>query len=246
MKMSAQWPASRKIRAVALCFVAFLGMGLQAQATDAPPVQTTSTVSDALSSTGSAANASQTASNQSNPVAQVVVNSITGSGSSYKMPPNAPSISGFAGGPCTGTTTGGSGAIAGLSLGVGRSETDDSCQRRNWIQTLLGAAQHMSPEDSAFMTRLAVEVMRDDAYLSGPFQRLGVAPPAATGKSIAASFVSNDQKPAVAAQKPAVQAKPVKLAADHVSKSCLVVGAETMPASVKTLFAARGCEILVK
>ena len=96
------------------------------------------------------------------------------------------------------------------------------------------------------MTRLAVEVMRDDAYLSGPFQRLGVAPPAATGKSIAASFVSSDQKPAVAAQKPAVQAKPVKLAADHVSKSCLVVGAETMPASVKTLFAARGCEILVK
>lgn len=245
MKMSALWRASRKFQIITLCLMGLFSMSVQVHAAD-PPGQTTSTVSDALSSTGSAANASQTASNQSNPVAQVVVNSITGSGSSYKMPPNAPSISGFAGGPCTGVTTGGSGAIAGLSLGMGRSETDDSCQRRNWIQTLLGAAQHMSPEDSAFMTRLAVEVMRDDAYLSGPFQRLGVASPSATGKSIAASFVGNAPKPVQAQQRSAVKISAPKLAADHVSKSCLVVGAETMPASVKTLFAARGCQILVK
>lgn len=90
---------------------------------------------------------------------------------------NAPGLPSFAGGPCTGAAYGASTSLAGVAIGGGRTTMDDSCQRRNWVQTLVGASQHMPPEERAAMLRVAVEVMKDDPYLSGAFIDLGYKAP---------------------------------------------------------------------
>ena len=88
--------------------------------------------------------------------------------------PAAPGMPSFAGGPCAGEGTTGSTSLAGVAIGGGKMTLDESCQRRNWVQTLLGASQHMSNKDSQLMVRLAVEVMREDPYLAGPMERVGL------------------------------------------------------------------------
>ena len=95
--------------------------------------------------------------------------------------PSGPAMAAFAGGPCTGAGTTASTSVAGLSVGAGRMALDDSCQRRNWVQTLLGASQHMTAEESRMMVRLAVEVMRDDPFLAGPMERVGIGSTNAKG-----------------------------------------------------------------
>lgn len=87
--------------------------------------------------------------------------------------PNGPPLPSFSGGPCLGTSASVGGSAPGISIGGGYSREDEACQRRNWVQTLIGAAQHMTPEEAALMRRLALEVMREDEYLSDAFQRLG-------------------------------------------------------------------------
>jgi len=88
--------------------------------------------------------------------------------------PNAPALSSFAGGPCTGSGFTGSTAVPGFSVGASSSELDESCQRRNWVQTIIGASQHMGADEAKVMLRLAIEVMREDEYLAGPMERIGL------------------------------------------------------------------------
>ena len=80
--------------------------------------------------------------------------------------PNGPPLPSFSGGPCLGTSASVGGSAPGISIGGGYSREDEACQRRNWVQTLIGAAQHMTPEEAALMRRLALEVMRGQLSLS--------------------------------------------------------------------------------
>lgn len=132
--------------------------------------------------------------------------------------PNGPAMSAFAGGPCTGAGTTASTSVAGLSLGAGKMALDESCQRRNWVQTLLGASQHMTAEESRMMVRLAVEVMRDDPFLAGPMERVGI------GSTNAKSFekeLQNSQDLTEARQ--ALIAEKAAIAAEKAPKNEAVV-----------------------
>lgn len=187
-----------------------------------------------LGTSSSSADANNTNTNSASPTAQVVVQSITGSGSQYRMTPNAPSMPSFAGGPCIGTSATASGAIPGISFGAGVSKEDASCQRRNWVQTLIGASEHLTPEDGVLMKRLAFEVMREDEYLAGPFQRLGLGLPTEADEKAVRKSTQN-AKPA---------AKPAKKAAARFDTGCVVVVASSAPAGIAQVLGKRGCRIL--
>lgn len=192
----------------------------------------------------------QNATLNSSPTAQVVVHSV-GGGSGYRMTPNAPGMPSFAGGPCIGTAVSASAAIPGISLGGGSSTVDEACQRRNWVQTLLGASQHMSPEDSLFMKRLAIEVMRDDEYLSSAFARLGVEAPSQAveenfwGQPRRVRAVEADSAGLVSrVSTPAVTPAPQPIA--RAATSCVTVLAASAPAQMKALLSSQGCEVVLR
>jgi hypothetical protein len=186
----------------------------------------------------------------SSPTANVTVQSITGGGASYRMTPNAPGMPSFAGGPCLGTGVAASGAVPGVSFGGGVTKEDESCQRRNWVQTLIGASQSMSPEDALFMKRLAFEVMRDDEYLAPGFARLGIAAPTNTvrkniwgkPKVVTAAAVADAPIGAPATVAP----KPIKAprAAAKAAAGCVVVVAASAPEQMKNLLSTKGCEVV--
>lgn len=223
------------------CFVVMLGFSAVAGfAQDVPPV---------LAGNEQTVSGEQNANLSSSPSAQVVVQSISGGGSSYRMTPNAPGMPSFAGGPCMGTSVSASTAIPGVSFGGGISKEDEACQRRNWVQTLIGASQHMSPEDSLFMKRLVFEVMRDDEYLAPAFARLGVAPPTNTVKKNFWGQPKTTPNSAVAAGSSETVARAAISAARPVARaaeSCVIVVAESAPLQMKDLLSSRGCEVLAR
>jgi hypothetical protein len=178
----------------------------------------------------------------SNPTANVTVQSISGGGASYRMTPNAPGMPSFAGGPCIGTSVSASGAIPGVSFGGGASKEDDACQRRNWVQALIGASQHMSSNDALFMKRLAFEVMRDDEYLAPAFARLGVAPTIQPTRSKAGAAGPEASKGSEPRTRSAPEPRPIARA----SKSCVTVLAESAPAQMKSLLSRQGCEVIAR
>lgn len=193
----------------------------------------------AVSGGSSESNSSNQATNTSNPSASVIVQSITGGGGSGRATPNAPGMPSFAGGACIGESIAASTAIPGVSFGGGMSKEDESCQRRNWIQTLIGAAQHMSPEDAVFMNRLAFEVMREDKFLSGGLERLGVAElPEDTDKK---SRRKKKDEAKVSAEVPVAYNRVARIAS-----VCTVVVAKSAPAGMKALLAAKGCAVVVR
>jgi hypothetical protein len=142
--------------------------------------------------------------------------------------PPAPGLPSFAGGPCTGASFGASTSVAGVAFGSGGSELDESCQRRNWVQTLIGAAQHMPPEEAKILLRLAVETMRDDPYLKGGFERIGI-PSVEEAKA--------DPKPAGATSNPNLSSK---------SSTCRVMVSANAPKASVGYLEARGCEVVVQ
>jgi hypothetical protein len=174
-----------------------------------------------------------------------------GGGSGYRMTPNAPGMPSFAGGPCIGTAISASAAIPGVSLGGGSSTEDEACQRRNWVQTLLGASQHMSPEDSLFMKRLAIEVMRDDKYLSPAFSRLGVEAPF---QAVEENFWGQPRRVrAVEADSAALVSRastpdvtPASQPIARAATSCVTVVAASAPEQMKALLGSQGCEVVVR
>lgn len=111
--------------------------------------------------------------------------------SNSRSNPNAPGLPSFGGGPCVGEGMAASTSLAGVAIGGGKSTIDDSCQRRNWVQALIGASQHMKPEDASILMRVAVEVMRDDPYLAGPMERVGLR---STNAEAFEEVVKNDKE----------------------------------------------------
>jgi hypothetical protein len=203
----------------------------------------------------------QNANLTSSPSANVTVQSITGGGASYRMTPNAPGMPSFAGGPCIGSGVAASGAVPGVSFGGGVTKEDESCQRRNWVQTLIGASQSMSPEDALFMKRLAFEVMRDDEYLSPGFARLGIEAPTNTvrknmwgkPKVVSAATATSDlpigyidtfdQKPIDMVSQETIE---VSRPEAKAVAGCVVVVAESAPEQMKSLLTSKGCEVVVR
>lgn len=195
------------------------------------------TVSDGISSTQSNTDVKTEANLSSDPSASIIVQSITG-GSGGRATPNAPGLPSFAGGPCLGTSVAASSALPGVSLGAGMSKEDESCQRRNWIQTLIGASQHMSPEDALIMNRLAFQIMREDKYLAGPMARVGI--PSLPDDN---ARRGNTPKPTVLSKAAAAPAeKPVA----RLASVCTVIVPKSRPDAMVALLAARGCAVVVK
>lgn len=144
------------------------------------------------------------------------------SGAENRPPP--PGLPSFAGGPCTGASYGASTSMAGIAVGAGRSEIDDSCQRRNWVQTLIGASQHMPPEEAKFLLRVSIETMRDDPYLKAPLERAGLA-----------SVDAEEAKP-----------EPGKATLSSKSPSCSVMVSDNAPQAVLAAIEARGCTLVMR
>ncbi len=94
----------------------------------------------------------------------------SGGGKSMGYAPGLPS---FAGGPCMGVSGGVSASLPGFGIGGGRSFDDISCQRRNWVNTLLGAASLMPETEGRELKRVAIVVMMQDPILGPAFAQLG-------------------------------------------------------------------------
>jgi hypothetical protein len=95
------------------------------------------------------------------------------SSSGGRNTPPGPSLPSFAGGPCMGVSGGISAAGPGFALGAGRSFEDEACQRRNWVQTLIGVSQHMPEAEANELKRVAITLMMQDDYLAPAFAALG-------------------------------------------------------------------------
>ena len=87
--------------------------------------------------------------------------------------PPGPSLPSFAGGPCMGVSGGVSAAGPGFAIGAGRSFEDKACQRRNWVQTLVGVSQHMPAAEASELKRVAITLMMQDEFLAPAFAALG-------------------------------------------------------------------------
>jgi hypothetical protein len=165
------------------------------------------------------------------------------SNSSRNTPP-APSIGSFGGGSCVGTGQGVSGSMPGFSLGVGQSLEDESCQRRSWVQTMIGAAQHMPEAEANALKKAAIEIMMQDKYAGDAFRALGYesakerSEKAQQQQSIAAA---SQRSTAPAAPKTAPVAKIGQLAS-----SCAVIIPRGAPASIARLLKSQGCTLEVQ
>jgi hypothetical protein len=195
-----------------------------------PTVSLADPVVDGASTTQSSTDVNTQATTNANPSASIIVQSISG-GSSSRATPNAPGMPSFAGGSCMGTSVSASSAVPGVSFGGGFSKEDESCQRRNWIQTLIGAAQHMSPEDALIMNRMAFQIMREDKYLQGPLTRIGIPD------------LADEDSNKVSAKK--VKGQKVEAVA-RIASVCTVVLPKSRPDAMVALLAARGCAVVVK
>jgi hypothetical protein len=165
--------------------------------------------------------------------------------------PNAPGLPSFAGGPCLGTSVSMGGSLPGFGISGGKSTEDEACQRRSWVQTLIGASQNMGPEDAAIMRRLAFEVMREDKYLAGPFERIGFGS-VETSKPrgipiFRGSPREEDEVSGTSTSQPAqTEKKPKVLRASRVGRQadgCVAVVAEDSPQLVVDMLTKRGCAI---
>lgn len=172
--------------------------------------------------------------------------------SNSRSNPAAPGLPSFAGGPCVGEGFAASTSMAGIAVGSGRSSLDHSCQRRNWVQTLIGASQHMSEEEARVMMRIAVEVMRDDPYLAGALERAGIGSANAEAFEIAEKnrqrLEELRQTTAAATNGPTsdVSSSAVALSTRNLSfASSCVVTANELPASARAMLQARDCRIFV-
>ncbi|MCF8521134.1 MAG: hypothetical protein K9G81_21400 [Rhodobacteraceae bacterium] len=151
---------------------------------------------------------------------------------------NAPSLPGFAGGACMGVSGGVSASLPGFGIGGGRSFDDESCQRRNWVQTLIGAAERMPQTESNELKRVAIVVMMQDPILAPAFRELGynVKEPgtevsSAKGQRASASVNSSKNR------------QVVKASVGAMAANCTVVLPKNASAKFEAMVLARGCTI---
>lgn len=160
--------------------------------------------------------------------------------SSGRNTPSGPSLPSFAGGPCMGVSGGVSAAGPGFAIGAGRSFEDKACQRRNWVQTLIGVSQHMPQAEANELKRVAITLMMQDEFLAPAFAALGydTAKPGQPRQAAPAAAVPAAE-PRPARQRDAARA-PVRGA---MNQGCVtVVPASASPNFIK-LLEKRGCAV---
>ena len=163
------------------------------------------------------------------------------SGGGRNTPP-APSVGAFGGASCVGAGTAVSGSAPGFSVGYGRSYEDEACQRRNWVQTLLGTAQHMPEEEAAALKRVALELMMQDEYVGPAFEALGFESAIkrqereAEARQDAAAGRAATRAPGVAPQRE----RPV----GQMARGCTVVVPSGAPAAMTSLLSAQNCRVI--
>lgn len=158
--------------------------------------------------------------------------------------PNGPPLPSFAGGPCLGTSASIGGSAPGISIGGGYSKEDEACQRRNWVQTLIGASQHMSPEEAQLMRRLALEIMREDEFLSGAFERLGyptLDPQAVSAQPAQRPAREREERMSTSNEAGSTLSRSTKGRIGTPSPTCVAVISAASPEVLKKAIMARGC-----
>lgn len=218
------------------CLLIFLGAFHAASANaQATTGQTTNDVSTDT-------NVDVTASPQSGAQSSSGGNVFDFSNNSGRNTPPAPSMPSFAGGPCTGPGAGVSASGPGFAIGAGKSFEDEACQRRNWVQTLVGVSQHMPEVEANELKRVAIALMMQDEYVGLAFEALGydISNP---GRIQKPQQSANARAPM--AQNPSVrqsdaQPKPVRAS---MSSGCVAVVPKNASSQFKDLVAARGCQI---
>jgi len=150
-----------------------------------------------------------------------------------------PGMGSFAGGPCMGVSGGVSASLPGFGIGGGRSFDDVSCQRRNWVNTLLGAASLMPDVEGRELKRVAIVVMMQDPILGPAFKQLGynVDQP---GTEVTSA------KGHVAAEPASTQPHKIEASVGAMTTVCsAVVPKNATPAFIK-LIEKRGCVVDVR
>lgn len=151
---------------------------------------------------------------------------------------NAPSLPSFAGGACMGVSAGLSASLPGFGIGGGRSFDDESCQRRNWVQTLIGAAERMPQTEANELKRVAVVVMMQDPILAPAFRELGYNV-AAPGTEVTSARAQS----ATANARAGKERKIVKASVGAMAGNCTVVLPKNASAKFEAMVLARGCTI---
>lgn len=181
------------------------------------------------------------ASPQSGSQAQSGGNVFDFSSSGGRNAPPGPNLPSFAGGPCTGPGTGVSASGPGFSVGAGKSFEDEACQRRNWVQTLVGVSQHMPEVEANELKRVAIAIMMQDKYVGPAFEALGydISNP---GNPQKRPQIVNQGAPRAqtAGNDSQGQTRPTRAA--MVDNCVAVVPANATP-EFRRLVAARGCQL---
>jgi hypothetical protein len=151
---------------------------------------------------------------------------------------NAPSLPSFAGGACMGVSGGVSASLPGFGVGAGRSFDDESCQRRNWVQTLIGAAERMPLTESNELKRVAIVVMMQDPILAPAFRELGYNV-AAPGTEVSSAKAQS----APASTKSSQNRQVVTASVGAMASNCTVVLPKNASAGFEAMVASRGCTI---
>lgn len=151
---------------------------------------------------------------------------------------NAPSLPSFAGGACMGVSGGVSASLPGFGIGGGRSFDDESCQRRNWVQTLIGAAERMPQTESNELKRVAIVVMMQDPILAPAFRELGY-----NVESPGTEVSSSKAQGAAANTKTGKNRQVVKASVGAMAANCTVVLPKNASAQFEAMVLARGCTI---
>lgn len=161
------------------------------------------------------------------------------SSSGGRNAPPAPSMGAFGGGSCVGQGTAVSGSAPGFSVGYGRSFEDDACQRRNWVQTIIGSAQHMPEAEAQALKRVALEMMMQDEYAGPAFEALGYESAAKRNEREAAA-----RKEAEAANASRRSPREPEQRLGRMAEACTVVVPAGAPAAMKTLLSNQSCRVV--
>ena len=180
-------------------------------------------------------NQTQTSVNSSPQTNVLSQNAFDFSSSGGRNTPPAPSLPSFAGGPCLGVGGGLSASGPGFAIGAARGFEDEACQRRNWVQTIIGVSQHMPERDANELKRVAVMLMMQDEFVAPAFEALGHDMSRAQNKPANESSGST--------QAPSRSVRPAAAEPARMAQGCEVVVPANASTEFVSLVSARGCRI---
>lgn len=181
------------------------------------------------------ANSDSAAEAGANNVTTVGGNNFDFSNSNSSLRVSPPGLANIAAGPCGGGGVTGSLSVTGVALGVGKQKIDESCDRRAWVQTLLGAAQQVSDQDATILRAVAVKVMQGDPIVGDAFSELGYGDDAV--KAAAPKNKASKKDKAQPNVHLSTQSSPA-------AEQCNVAVEHSAPAAYIAAVKARGCDVL--